>query len=173
MAIVPSPMPSMTTEQVSDFHLRVLASNNPEECWPWSKSKRYWDYGRFTVNGKSYGSHRLAYYIATGVDPGALFVCHKCDHPWCCNPNHLFLGTAQDNADDCWRKGRTHTVARPLLSMVERFPGKRAMTPEEDKLYEILKPQYPNLNYHQMRELAKEIALRMKAGVIDCGLKIE
>ncbi|MEM9700225.1 MAG: HNH endonuclease [Pseudomonadota bacterium] len=48
----------------------------------------------------------MAYKIAYGIDPGHLYVCHKCDNPRCCNPRHLFLGTALDNNLDKICKGR-------------------------------------------------------------------
>jgi hypothetical protein len=36
-----------------------------------------------------------------------MVVCHRCDTPQCINPDHLFLGTKKENAEDCSRKGRT------------------------------------------------------------------
>jgi hypothetical protein len=39
-----------------------------------------------------------------------MHVLHHCDQRWCCNPDHLFLGTNQDNVDDCIVKGRWNTA---------------------------------------------------------------
>lgn len=63
-------------------------------CWEWT--------------GKSVGvgAHRLLYEYVYGPLATGLFVCHKCDNPCCVRPDHLFAGTAQDNALDRDFKGR-------------------------------------------------------------------
>jgi hypothetical protein len=33
-------------------------------------------------------------------------ICHHCDNPPCCRPDHLFLGTGSDNDKDAFNKGR-------------------------------------------------------------------
>lgn len=63
-------------------------------------------YGRIRIAGRAWLTHRLAYNIAFGEIPSGLLVCHRCDNPVCCNPDHLFLGTPKDNMDDMDRKGR-------------------------------------------------------------------
>ncbi len=41
--------------------------------------------------------------------PDGLYICHTCDNRRCINPKHLFLGTAQDNMNDCIAKGRNRS----------------------------------------------------------------
>ncbi len=53
------------------------------------------------------------YLLQTGKQPGPLLVCHKCDNPGCVNPDHLFIGTGGDNAQDMLSKGRHITVGHP------------------------------------------------------------
>lgn len=59
---------------------------------------------------KLLNAHRVAWIITHGEVPKGMLVCHKCDNPPCCNPNHLFLGTHADNVRDCVRKKRKNPV---------------------------------------------------------------
>ena len=62
-------------------------------------------YGVFR-DGKQGAAHRWAYRTEVGPVPTGMFVCHKCDNPPCVRPDHLFLGTPNDNVQDRERKGR-------------------------------------------------------------------
>lgn len=78
----------------------------PDECWNWLGSKNGKGYGSFYANGKMNKAHVISYEMNVGPIHDGLFVCHKCDNPPCVNPNHLFLGTNQDNIKDMFAKGR-------------------------------------------------------------------
>lgn len=78
----------------------------PSGCLEWQGSRLKQGYGSFGRKGKRGGVHRLAYEIVFGAFPSELQVCHKCDNPPCLNPDHLFLGTNEDNQNDKIAKGR-------------------------------------------------------------------
>lgn len=82
-----------------------------EECWPWIGHLSDKGYGKFFImkdgKKKSIGAHVYSWEIYTGRPvPKDLVICHKCDHPYCVNPLHLFLGTNRDNIQDRHEKGR-------------------------------------------------------------------
>ncbi len=82
------------------------------ECWPWTASRNRYGYGTFGVGSSSAGvmpvakAHRVSWEIHNGPIPKGMYVCHHCDNPPCCNPAHLFLGTAGDNFNDMRSKAR-------------------------------------------------------------------
>lgn len=82
-------------------------------CWEWTGSTTV-GYGSLKIP-EIYGdfkilAHRLAWvaFKGKGITKGR-FVCHHCDNPRCFNPDHLFLGTQEENLSDCSSKGRTMT----------------------------------------------------------------
>lgn len=77
-------------------------------CIIWLGSVDSYGYGTISANGKAERTHRLSFISNYGEIPKGMLVCHKCDIPSCINPNHLFLGTHQDNMADRDIKGRQY-----------------------------------------------------------------
>lgn len=84
-----------------------------DECWPWAGRVSEQGYGVFDYQGRPQIASRISYWLATGVEPGDLDVCHSCDNPPCVNPKHLWLGTASDNMKDASSKGRVTGAINP------------------------------------------------------------
>lgn len=76
-------------------------------CWVWSGFREAQGYGRLSfTRGRRVQAHRLAWELTNGPIPGGMEVCHRCDNPPCCNPEHLWLGTTRDNQHDKIAKNR-------------------------------------------------------------------
>lgn len=81
-------------------------------CWEWTGTRYESGYGKFPYRTRdcryrAMPAHRAAWIIHKGPIPEGKLVCHKCDNPGCCNPEHLFLGSHKDNTQDMVRKGRS------------------------------------------------------------------
>jgi hypothetical protein len=117
-------------------HINGMVDENA--CWLWTSYTRTGrmgsglTYGRIKVKvggvWKHIAAHRLAYELTYGLVPEGKCVLHTCDVPLCCNPNHLFIGTVDDNNKDRVEKGRS--------SMGEAHP-KAVLT--EERVIEIVK----------------------------------
>lgn len=91
---------------IQDRFWEKVKRGSVDECWPWTAHTHYKGYGVFGIDGYAEKAHRVSWEITNGEIPKGMCVCHKCDNPPCCNPNHLFLGTTGDNTRDSVRKGR-------------------------------------------------------------------
>lgn len=94
------------TDPEERFWKKIDKSPSPGGCWLWVGPVNGGGYGAIGVNGAPILAHRYSYQLCIGAIPNNLWVLHKCDTPRCCNPAHLFLGTAADNTADMMRKGR-------------------------------------------------------------------
>ena len=77
------------------------------DCLLWIAGKDANGYGKVKNldTGKIVRAHRYSYELNHGPIPAGLYVLHKCDTPACINPEHLFVGTQQDNMRDWMSKG--------------------------------------------------------------------
>lgn len=93
---------------LKDLNTRLMARVvvNSSGCWLWTGYCIPQGYGRLSVNNKPTLAHRAMYKLHKGDIPSDLQVLHKCDVRNCLNPDHLFLGTVQDNMADKVAKGR-------------------------------------------------------------------
>lgn len=79
-------------------------------CWEAHGSPNNSGYLGTTVDYKTYLLHRLAYLVWVGDIPEDHVILHICDVRRCINPQHLRVGTHQDNSDDAVRKNRTKSA---------------------------------------------------------------
>lgn len=93
---------------------QCVATRGEDDCWEWKGRRTPEGYGSVTASQKMILAHRLAYVLSYGSPKRGLCVCHTCDNPPCCNPNHLWVGTLGDNTKDMWDKGRAKRGGKPI-----------------------------------------------------------
>lgn len=137
----------MDQRLIERFNLKYRKDDSG--CWIWTASVAGKGYGQIKLPGqrKQIYAHRLSYMIHKGEDPGKKHICHTCDNPRCVNPEHLFIGTSQDNHDDMKAKGR-HTFG-------EKSATVKLTEKQVEQIMDMLKANVPQtriakaFNVHQ------------------------
>jgi len=94
-------------------------------CWETRLAKTPLGYGRlYSAGGRANRRHLLAHRVVAArmIRPAGSdeLVCHSCDNPPCINPDHLFIGSNDDNLDDMRSKDRdTHGEASLLAKLTD------------------------------------------------------
>ena len=106
----------MTRHGLSLVDRMLLHGKQDQEtgCVNWTGSLNKGGYGKVRVSGESRLVTRIWWGLMKGEPPGKFDVLHKCDNPACFNINHLFIGSAVENARDSMQKGR-YKLLQPAL----------------------------------------------------------
>lgn len=88
------------------FWAKVDKTSHPGGCWIWTNCRDCDGYGHMHTPDGMTTAHRFSYRVHKGEIPKGMFVCHTCDVPACVNPDHLWIGTPQDNTSDMVKKNR-------------------------------------------------------------------
>jgi hypothetical protein len=94
-------------KEINESYFAERSVVNPVTgCHEWVSPVLQSGYGVLKHRQKQWKAHRFLWTFRNGPIPDGMLVCHKCDNRRCINPDHLFLGTTQDNVDDKMKKGR-------------------------------------------------------------------
>lgn len=122
-ALADAEVPRLTPEQIKQFNESYSVCPNTG-CWLWRRSVNGQGYGHFRTGGQRFLAHRLALLLSGKPLPDGMDCLHRCDTPACVNPNHLYAGTARQNALDMSLRGRARKSKRGLSNGVKFEHGR-------------------------------------------------
>lgn len=124
----------------------VVATRVPNlgPCWEWAGTVMKNGYGYCHADNKLYRAHRVAYEVFVGPIPDGLVVRHRCNNRRCVRPEHLLVGTQQENLDDMKQAKRSAAGsrnARAILTDAQVIEIRRAYA-EDGATYKQLAARF-------------------------------
>lgn len=114
-------------------------------CWLWTGSKSGSGYGQFWNGKRTIPAH---WFLVCDFMPSGKEACHRCDTKLCVNPDHIFIGSRQDNEQDKVSKGRHNTTpgCRAMLRIRSLKTGSQnheaKLLESEVQVIKAIKPAY-------------------------------
>lgn len=99
-------MTNPTRPDLEDRLWPRIDKNGSGGCWIWTGGLNAHGYGQIRDQGRNRRVHRVVWELIREAIPVGAVLCHTCDIPACCNPEHLFVGSMADNSADMVAKGR-------------------------------------------------------------------
>jgi len=128
-------------EKISYLNGRVICEVKDNGCHEVISHKQGANgYPQIRYNGIASTIHRVVYmFEILGVLKldGTMDICHTCDNRKCCNTEHLFSGTRQDNVSDMVEKGRNSTGKKHGDTCRGEIQGNSKLTEIEVKLIRL------------------------------------
>lgn len=97
-------------------------------------------------------AHLVAFWLHYGYAPKGGHICHKCGNKHCCNPYHLYHGTAKTNHADSVK----HGTFVPLEVKYGEDVHNSKLTVERVRL---IRKVFPILERHEKSEMAKLVGI--------------
>lgn len=109
-------------------------------CWIWMQSGTRCGAGTMRVGASKISAPRASWMAFRGPIPNGLHVLHSCDVPACVNPDHLSLGTREENQRQRFAKGRIRNVWMWSSNLTRSPEPKRLSLKERIELHSIPEP---------------------------------
>jgi hypothetical protein len=113
-----------------EYFVRKVRIGLPDECWEWRGSVGNHGYGNWSheaFGGKRVRTaHRASFALFNGFEADKL-VLHRCGNKRCCNPDHLYCGSYEENVKDALR----HDTFSPPPVLSGESHGMAILTAEQ------------------------------------------